>query len=207
MRRRFLLTLFTFGLLLLAQTPQAAACGWWGDGEASDSDDAVEVDAQGRTKSQDPAATTMMKIPHAMGFGIAIKSANTAVPYLQATDGLAVNDIAKLAKLGFSAVIDIGTSRKTAELHRRETEALGMRYFNRPDVAGKLTPADVRWFSQIVTRRTNLPLLVFAHSRSLLGKVWARFRFAQGADERTALAEGRRLGLSAGDRISEPLTN
>ncbi len=200
-------TLFISAMLLLAQTPQAAACGWWGDGEASDNDEAVEVDAQGRTKSPDPAAPPMMKIPHAMGYGIAIKSASTAVPYLQATDGLAVNDIAKLAELGFSAVIDIGTSRKTAELHRRETEALGMRYFNRPGVEGKLTPADVRWFAEIVTRRTNLPLLVFAHSRSLLGKVWARYRFAQGADEKTALAEGRRLGLSAGDRIPGPLTD
>jgi len=192
-----------FSVLLALMPPSpAVACGWWGDGEASDTDDAIDIDAQGHPiveeyqQGRGPLLPSPMKVPQAMGYGIAVKSLAEAVPYLDATGGLAANSIDQLAGLGYAAVIDLGTPPSVATLHRAETESLDMRYFNIPgdDKAG--TGKDIATFAAIVNDSANLPLLVFGRSKQGLGKIWADFRLSQGADEATANREGRLLGLT-----------
>lgn len=175
--------------VVLVLAPPARACGWWGDGEADDSDGAVTVDAQGQPISSEPDQPSALKVPGAMGYGIAVHGLDDAVPYLEATGGLAANSIGQLANLGFAAVIDLGTPPHVAQLHRQETEQMGMRYFN-------LAEADETGFGAILEDPDNLPLLVFAHARPVLGRMWSAFRRGRGIDDTTARREGRRLGLA-----------
>ncbi|NQU56040.1 MAG: hypothetical protein HQ513_02320 [Rhodospirillales bacterium] len=200
--RRLLVVACIFSVVFALMPPSSAvACGWWGDGEASDSDDAIDVDAQGRPiveeyqQGRGPLLPAAMKVPQAMGYGIAVSGIDTAVPYLEATGGLAANNIGQLAGLGYASVIDLGTPPSVATLHRAETEVLGMRYFNIPGDDESWAGKDIATFAEIVNDKTNLPLLVFARSKQALGRIWASFRLAQGADEATANREGRLLGL------------
>ncbi len=200
-RRQFAAASLSFMLMTLAPPSPVSACGWWGDGEATTNDDALEIDAQGnpiiskRQQGLGPLLPSPMKVPRAMGYGIAIKSPDQAVPYLDATGGLAANSIGQLAGLGYAAVIDLGTPPSVAALHRAETENLSMRYFNIPGADKAQAGKDVARFAAIVTDRANLPLLVFGRSKQTLGRMWVRFRLAQGADEAHANREGRLLGL------------
>jgi len=200
-RWQFAAASLCFILLTRAPPSPVSACGWWGDGEATTNDDAIEIDAQGnpillkRQQGLGPLRPSPMKVPRAMGYGIAIKSPDQAVPYLDATGGLAANSIGQLAGLGYAAVIDLGTPPSVAALHRAETESLGMHYFNIPGRGKAWTEKDVASFAAILTDSANLPLLVFGHSKQTLSRIWTRFRLAQGADEASANREGRLLGL------------
>jgi len=187
-------------LLALMPSSQTAACGWWGDGEASDTDDAIEVDANGRPV-EEPLNLQSMKLPGRMGYGIAVPDPGRAMPYLSATNGQSVSRIGKLKGLGFRSVIDLGTPEPTARLHRSETEAVSMRYFNIPiegDLPNKKQTAS---FNQIVADTQNIPLLVYAPRAALLGVMWASYRLSHGLPLELALSEGRALGLSGKQEI------
>ena len=207
--RRSYWRLFVIAFLLTLTLPSpASACGWWGDGEAADSDDAVEVDAKGNPIIlRNPLMLSPMKVPRAAGFGIAVSSKTRAVPYLETTGGLAVNKIGQLAGLGYAAVIDLGTPTRVATLHGRETTGLGMRYFNIPGGKGSWTHKNISQFAAIVNDSANLPLLVFGQSKATLGRIWTGFRLLQGAKDVTAHEEGRNLGLPKGEQILSPVTN
>ena len=200
-------------LLVFASPSPTTACGWWGDGEASDSDDAIEVDSSGRpivTKSHpklNAHLSSSMKIPGAIGYGLVVTNANKAVPILDATGGLSANDIGKLSTLGYVAVIDLATPANIAELHRRETEELGMRYFNVPGGGDKSEGNEVAKFAAILKDSANLPLLVFGHSPQVLASIWVDFRISLGIDEVIANQEGRSLRMPEGVKKSTPPAN
>ena len=200
-------------LLVFAFPSPTTACGWWGDGEASDSDDAIEVDSSGRpivTKSHpklNAHLSSSMKIPGAIGYGLVVTNANKAVPILDATGGLGANDIGKLSTLGYVAVIDLATPARIAELHRRETEELGMRYFNIPGGSEESAGKEVAKFAAILKDSANLPLLVFGHSPQVLASIWVDFRISLGIDEVIAHQEGRSLSMPEGVKKSTPPAN
>ena len=200
-------------LLVLTLPSPTTACGWWGDGEASDSDDAIEVDSNGRpivTKSHPQLGahlSSSMKIPGAIGYGLVVTSAYKAVPILDATGGVGANDIGQLSTLGYVAVIDLATPAHVAELHRRETEELGMRYFNIPGGSDESAGKEVAKFAAILKDSANLPLLVFGHSPQVLTSIWVDFRISRGIDEVIAHQEGRRLSMPEGENIATPPAN
>ncbi len=183
-------------LLILMSPSQTAACGWWGDGEASDSDDAIEVDALGRPVVESLILKSM-KLPGRMGYGIAVPEPGRAIPYLLATSGRPVKRIDKLKDLGFRSVIDLGTPEATARLHRSETEAVGMQYFNIPVEGDIPNEKQTDSFNRVVVNAHNGPLLVYAPRAALLGMMWASYHLSLGAPLEFALREGRSLGLSA----------
>ncbi len=117
---RFLLL---FALLLLVDP--AYACGWWGDGEISQSDDDI-IAADGRPVEQSLDLKSM-KLPRKMGYCIAVPGPGRAITYLLATFGQPVTRISELEIFEFRSVIDLATPASTAALHRAETEAFGMR--------------------------------------------------------------------------------
>lgn len=197
------------GLLAVAVVsaglPPALACGWWGDGEGDDNE-AIVIGADGQPVSKagsasghavGPAIPSGLEVPAPRsGYGIAVRDGGSAVPYLDAVQGAAVYSIQQLHQAGFQAVIDLGTAPAVAALHRRETEVLGMKYFNIPidgDVPGK---AHVVRFSEILVDNENLPILVFSASADLLGGMWVNYRLSKGSSPEDAVEEGRKLGLS-----------
>lgn len=181
---------------MLFPFPSAIACGWWGDGEASSgADDAVVIGADGKPIGQSEKFKGM-KLPGEMGYGIAISAPDKAVPYLRATFGQPVNRIDELKDFGFHAVIDLATPEKTAKLHRAETEALGMGYFNLPIDGDIPEQRQVDLYSEIILKAGNRPLLVYAPKASLLGLMWTSYRLDQGVPAEFAIQEGRAFGLT-----------
>ncbi len=116
--------------------------------------------------------------------------------------GRPLNRIAELSAFGFKTVIDIGTSEKSARLHRKETEVLGMRYISIP-VDGNLPSREqVEDFTQHVVDASHGMLLVYAPRSELLGTMWAAYRMNLGAPVGFAMKEGRELGMLPDQEIT-----
>lgn len=183
-------------IFLFAMPPALVhACGWWGDGEMDRHTTTTLTAPDGKPVPEILDSQTA-KLPGRMGYGIAVPEPGRAIPYLQATYGRPLNRIGELKAFGFKAVIDIGTPAKTARLHRAETKAVGMLYFNIP-VSGDTPSAEqTRLFSQIVAQSGNAPLLVYAPTAPLLGMMWAFHRLSRGAPPDFAISVGRSLGMT-----------
>lgn len=187
--------LITSLLCLFATSPKSAqACGWWGDGELSRHNDLVLTTPDGQSVPQTLTYKTS-KLPGRMGYGIAIPDPGRAIPYLQATGGHQINSIAELHAFGFETVIDLGTPKKTAQLHRLETETLGMSYFNIPVDGAVPSQKQVDDFTQKVVDASSDMLLVYAPNSALLGTMWAAYRINLGAPIEFAIKQGKRLGM------------
>lgn len=206
-----LATGFLVALMAFAHPQPASACGWWGDGEGDDTG-AIEIGPDGQPvmkrgpvwkmgddQDQSPATPEGLEVPAPRsGYGIVVRQDGSAVPYLNAVPGQHPYSIQQLHSAGFPTVIDLGTPPMVAALHRRETEALGMKYFNIPVADDAPDKAHVARFNDILSARENLPVLVFSASANLLGKIWARHRLTGGLPWDQAVREGRRLGFSEG---------
>ncbi len=179
-------------LLLLANP--AHACGWWGDGEKSRSDDDI-IAADGRPVEQSLGLKSM-KLPGKMGYGIAVPGPGRAIPYLLATFGQPVTRISEFKIFGFRSVIDLATPAATAALHRAETEAADMRYFTIPIEGAMPSAKQSIAFNQAVLNTHNVPLLVYAPRAALIAVMWASYRLSRGSPLAFVLSEGRSLGLS-----------
>jgi protein tyrosine phosphatase (PTP) superfamily phosphohydrolase (DUF442 family) len=191
----------TTSLCLITMLPKPAhACGWWGDGEISRHNDLSLVAAKAALVPATPTYKTS-KLPGRMGFGIAIPNPGQALPYLQTTRGHQINRITELKAFGFETVIDLGTPKKTAQLHRSETEALEMHYISIP-VDGKVPSQEqVDYFTQNVVDASNDMLLVYAPNSALLGTMWAAYRINIGAPVDFAINQGKKLGMGAEQEV------
>ena len=188
---------FTVSIFLVGMFPVASqACGWWGDGEMirHHSEDLMAPDGTPVPEILDQQTA---KLPGREGYGLAVSAAGNAVPYLQATYGRALNRISELKSFGFKAVIDVGTAKKTAQLHRVETETVGMRYYNIPVKGGTPSIKQASLFSQMVMDSSDGPLLVYAPTAALLGTMWASHRLNHGAPLEFSIKEGKLLGITA----------
>lgn len=137
-----------------------------------------------------------MKLPGRMGYGIAVPEPGRAVPYLVMTHGQQLVRIQDFKIFGFRSVIDLGTLASEASLHRIETEAAGMQYFN-ISVSGIMpNPEQTRFYNQIVLNANNSPLLIYAPTASLNAIMWASYRISLGSPLEFALHEGRSMGLT-----------
>jgi hypothetical protein len=180
--------------LLILKTP-AYACGWWGDSEMSSQRETAVIAPDGRSVEH-TLNLKNMKLPGKLGYGIAVPEPGRAIPYLLATFGQPLNKIRDLKIFGFRSVIDLGTPASTAQLHRIETQAVGMRYFNIP--VDKIIPEDtqVDLFIQALLGVENTPLLVYARDAQMIAGMWASYRLKMGSTLEFSLYEGRELGLT-----------
>ena len=200
---------FMLAVVASAHPQPASACGWWGDGEVDDND-AIAIGPDGQPVFADTPVWGKMKDQHKetaipknlqvpaprSGYGIVVRRDGSAIPYLKAVPSKSIYSIQQLHRAGFSTVIDLGTMSEVAALHRRETEALGMKYFNIPTEGDVLGAAHITRFNEILSTTGNLPILVFSASANLLGEMWAYHRLANGLPREEAVREGRGLGLS-----------
>lgn len=150
----------------------------------------------GRPVSEELSLETS-KLPGRMGYGIVVPDPGQAIPYLKATYGRKISRIGELKDFGFDIVIDLGTPPETARKHRRETEDLGMRYFNIPVTGSMPSVEQSRQFSRMILDNSERPLLVYAPAAPLLAAMWASYRINLGAPLGFAMEEGRRLGMLA----------
>ena len=185
-----------FSISILAAFFQAQACGWWGDGDVGRDNVAPVLNAPDGSVLDQSLNLKSAKLPGEMGYGISVPDPGRATPYLLATFGRPVNRIGELKTYGFEAVIDLGTPEKTALLHKAETEAVGMKYFNIPIAGDMPTRQQVKQFRQMVLASSKAPLLVYAPTSRLLGATWAAYRLSFGTPFSFALNEGRALGLT-----------
>ncbi|MBT4934997.1 MAG: hypothetical protein HOL66_16245 [Rhodospirillaceae bacterium] len=119
-----------------------------------------------------------------------------AIPYLLATFGQPITRISEFKIFGFRSVIDLATPASTAALHRAETEAVGMRYFNIPIEGDMPSRKQSALFNQTVLNANNGPLLVYTPRAALLGVMWASYRLNLGSSVEYAFQEGKSLGLT-----------
>ncbi|MEE8393264.1 MAG: hypothetical protein V3R66_02885 [Rhodospirillales bacterium] len=173
----FFLAALIFSVVAAPHAVQA--CGWWGDGEMSQEDEAVEVDADGDPIGEDSAALGLReglvsKVPFERGYGMAVMSRDRAVPYLDAVGGRKIKRISQLHEAGFAAVVDVGTPPGVARLHRAETEAMGMLYFSIPVAGSGPTPDQMELFKRITEEAANLPLVVYSARADLVSEMWRR---------------------------------
>ncbi|NQU56896.1 MAG: hypothetical protein HQ513_06645 [Rhodospirillales bacterium] len=160
----------------------------------SQSDDDI-IAADGRPVEQSLGHKSM-KLPGKMGYGIAVSGPGRAIPYLLATFGQPVTRISEFKIFGFHSVIDLATPASTAALHRAETEAVDLRYFNIPIEGNMPSSKQSAAFKQIILNANNGPLLVYAPRAALIAVMWASYRLSIGSPLEFVLSEGKSLGLS-----------
>lgn len=201
-RWKLLVPLFVFLNLAVLDGVSVSACGWWGDGEVNRDIKVPLLNAPDGTPLEQTLSLRSAKLPGEMGYGIAVPEPGRAVPYLLETFGRPVNRISELKTYGFGAVIDLGTPEKVANLHRAETNAVGMVYFNIPIEGDMPTPTQTAQFRDMVISSSATPLLVYAPTARLLGAMWTAYRLSFGVPMNYALSEGRTLGLTE-DQVDE----
>ncbi len=192
--RKITITVLSF--LFVTLPAPVHACGWWGDGEMNREVSAVVTDADGRPIPETLSVETT-RLPGRMGYGIAVLNPGRAVPYLQQTHGRPINRIGELETFGFNTVIDLGTPHGTAQLHRAETETVGMHYINIPVIGVMPDHDQIKRFSLTVFRSSGDPLLVYAPTSTLLGTMWASHRINLGAPLEFAIREGKSLSMGS----------
>ena len=182
--------------LMLFMADAAFACGWWGDNEMTSARNAAAAALRGHTIEENLNLKTM-KLPGKMGYGIAVPKPGRAMPYLLATFGQPLTNIKDLKIFGFRSVIDLATPASTARLHRAESEAAGMHYFNillEGEIPNEKQIGD---FNEIVINESNGPLLVYASKAELISVMWAFYRLRMGSSIEFVIQEGRTLGLTS----------
>jgi len=171
------------------------ACGWWGDGEMDDAQDAISIGVSGLPLSENETFLKGMKIPNQLGFGIAVYTADKALPYKTAARGKKLEIISELTKLGFKTVIDVGTGARESGLHKKESVEAGIRYIHVPlDKQGFPTVSGIKIFHDTLQNESSRPLLVYGRMPSTLGIIWMSHRLAQNMPKSIAEDEAKMIG-------------
>ncbi len=173
----------------------AQPCGWWGDGEMSKHYEEARKAPDGSIIPTTLDLATA-KLPGREGYGMAVIEPGKAVPYLLATFGRPLVRIEELKAFDFVGVIDLGNPASTAELHRVETEAAGMRYFSIAVASDTPSIEQTRDFARMVAESGEGALLVHAPTAALLAFMWAAHRLESGAPADYAAMQGRLLGMT-----------
>jgi len=197
MKTRIIIFPLVLSLGMMAAQP-LQACGWWGDGEMDEAQDAISIGASGLPLSEEETFRKGMKIPNQLGYGIAVYAADEALPYKTATRGKKLETISELAKLGYKTVIDVGTGDRVSALHEKESIGAGIRYIHIPlGKQGLPTVSGVKTFHQALQNENMRPLLVYGRTPSILGIIWMSHRLAQNMPKAVAEDEAKMIGASA----------
>jgi protein tyrosine phosphatase (PTP) superfamily phosphohydrolase (DUF442 family) len=115
---------------------------------------------------------------------------------LIATSGpIGDNGVIEAKRVGFAAIVDLRPSRDTGS-ERQRADYSRIRYYNLP-VQGVPTEDAVRQFAQIVSDRSNQPLLLHGANTDQSGALWALYRASLGVPAEIAIGDGETAGLQA----------
>ena len=105
---------------------------------------------------------------------------------------------AKLAALGYRAVLNLRTAQEGVDLDREKqlVEKAGMRYISIPVVGSAPKPEQADEFIEAAKKPANQPMLIHCGSANRVGAFWMIYRVVQqGWDEQLALDEAIKIGL------------
>ncbi len=106
--------------------------------------------------------------------------------------------LADIQKAGFKAVLNLRTEQEGSLEEKPKVEALSMEYYNIPIGRDGFSPAILVQFKEILADGDNRPLLIHCASSNRVGALWYIHRVLHtGEDEATALAEGKKAGLTS----------
>lgn len=106
--------------------------------------------------------------------------------------------LADVKKAGFKAVLNLRTEQEGSLEEKPKVEALGMEYYNIPIGRDGFSPAILEQFKEILADSDNRPLLIHCASSNRVGALWYIYQVLDaGEDEATALAEGKKAGLTS----------
>lgn len=116
-------------------------------------------------------------------------------PMMATSGALKEGAVAALKSDGFKTIIDLRTPKEGVAAEQKKATASGLQYYNLP-VAGEFPAAVLReQFKQLIEDPTNYPVLVHCASANRVGMVWAAYQLDQGVDYKTAVAQGRAIGM------------
>lgn len=106
--------------------------------------------------------------------------------------------LADFQKAGFKAVLNLRTEEEGSLEEKPKVEALGMEYYNIPIGRDGFSPAMVEELEEILGDPENRPLVIHCGSSQRVGALWYIHQaLNEGQDEATALAEGKKAGLTS----------
>lgn len=136
---------------------------------------------------------------HGVPFGdkvdATIVNYNRTTPAIATAGELKEGAIPKLARLGFSSIVDLRTPPEGVEEEKVETLGNNLRYINIP--VGKAPPsrAQIDQFRDWIDDPANRPVIVHCASANRVGTLWAMYRLTEGISLAEALMEGRTIGM------------
>jgi TPR repeat protein len=142
MMKYFCLVAFLFLLWLIAHSTSVDACGWWGDGESDDSDDAIEVVSEKKpipdaeSSIDDPQIQTRLGNNYKTGMGVDKNYKKAVYWYRKAAEqdfAPAQNNLAVMYEQGLGLPKDESEAvkwyRRAAEQHDAKAQhSIGIMY-------------------------------------------------------------------------------
>jgi len=164
---------------------------------AEETDKKAEYTATAETPADNPfdvpAGYTQAAYGDAMP-GI-VKNYLRAAPYV-GTGGVVSDKGYAIAKaLGFKTIISLNTPEEGSEKERERAKAAGLTFINVPVSEKAPTSEQVEKIARIINDPANYPVLMHCQSSNRVGAAWALYRASVGIPGKTAVQEGRTVGL------------
>lgn len=103
-----------------------------------------------------------------------------------------------LSDANFAIIIDARTPPEGTAAEKKRVEALGMTYYNLPIDGRSIPTARVDALAKILAQNKGKKILLHCVSANRAGALWAEYQITQGVDGRTAISQGKKIGMGAG---------
>lgn len=124
-----------------------------------------------------------------------VKNYLRAAPYI-GTGGMVKPDaFPTLKRLGFKTIINLNTDQQGAVEEGKAAKKAGLAYVRIPVAARGPNTAKVAEFSKYANDPSHYPILLHCLSANRAGAMWTLYRFRHGVPAKTAIEEGRTIGL------------
>lgn len=100
-----------------------------------------------------------------------------------------------LKNSGYDIIIDARTPPEGTAAEQKQVEALGMTYYNLP-IGNAIPVSHISALDKILSQNKGKKILIHCVSANRAGGLWADYQITKGADPKTALAQGRKIGMS-----------
>lgn len=123
-----------------------------------------------------------------------IRNFQPLVNNISTSGTISSNGYQALKNSGFKIIIDARTPPEGTAAEKKRVEALGMKYYNLP-IGNAIPIAHISALDKILKQNNGQKILIHCVSANRAGGLWADYQISKGADPKTSILQGRKIGM------------